>query len=83
MNLTDSLLSSLIFEHKCYRIHQGLTYGAMRICMMFSDVKNSVLLIFQLSIQNLGKPALLSGLGNLDFSFLRSPIRPASHGGSP
>ncbi|CAF1609540.1 unnamed protein product [Adineta ricciae] len=44
----------------------------------------SVFIIFtlvNLSIQNLGKPALLSGLGNLDFSFLRAPTRPASHGG--
>ncbi|CAF4735504.1 unnamed protein product [Rotaria sp. Silwood1] len=40
-----------------------------------------VLSLISLSIQNLNKPALLSGLGNLDFSFLRAPTRPAGQGG--
>jgi hypothetical protein len=37
--------------------------------------------LISLSVQNLGKPALLSGLGDLDFSFLRTPTSPAGHGG--
>lgn len=37
--------------------------------------------VIDLSEQNLGKPALLSGLGDLDFSFLRAPNSPAGPGG--
>ncbi|CAF1169756.1 unnamed protein product [Adineta steineri] len=40
-----------------------------------------VLVLIDVSIQDLGKPALLSGLGDLDFSFLRAPTSPAGSGG--
>jgi hypothetical protein len=39
-----------------------------------------VVALVGLSVQNLNKPALLPGLGNLDFSFLRGPTSPAGSG---
>ncbi|CAF3873389.1 unnamed protein product [Rotaria sordida] len=38
--------------------------------------------LISLSTQNLNKRTVLSGLGDLDFSFLRTPTRPAVHGGN-
>jgi hypothetical protein len=41
---------------------------------------STVVALVGLSVQNLNKPALLSGLGGLDFSFLRASTSPAGPG---
>ncbi|CAF3770227.1 unnamed protein product [Rotaria sp. Silwood1] len=38
--------------------------------------------LISLSVQNLNKRTVLSGLGDLDYSFLRAPTSPAGHGGN-
>ncbi|UJR24741.1 hypothetical protein I4U23_006115 [Adineta vaga] len=51
-------------------MHKNIIFG---IAIIFS--------LINLSIQSLGKPALLPGLGDLDFNFLRTPTSPAGPGG--